>query len=107
MATKKVDLDVLADKLKNDTAFKTAFAADPKKAVVDDKQIIKASDDPEVYKKAINALGVAVAVALTGAILLAAGGREVPDVVTALGSAAVGALAGLLAPQKNSGTESA
>jgi len=98
MATKRVDLDVLKEKYQNDAQFKAAFDRDPKAAVIAEKGL-GGRDDPEVYKGAIRALGVAVTIALTGAILLAAGGREVPPVVTALGSAAVGALAGLLAPQ--------
>lgn len=99
---RKVDVDALADKFRTNAQFKLAFEQDPKAAVTGDKAVtpVPAHDDPEVYKHAINALGVAVTVALTGAVMLGAAGLDVPDVVTALGSAAVGALAGLLAPQK-------
>jgi len=54
--------------------------------------------DVWVYRGVVAALGVAVVLAAAGAILLAALGSDVPELLIALGSAAVGALAGLLAP---------
>jgi hypothetical protein len=95
--TLEVKLDTFKEKLK-DPQFQTALQADPEKALKDAK-IVVGRDDPEVYRRAINALGVAVVVAVSGSIVLAAGGREVPAIAVSLGSAAVGALAGLLAPQ--------
>jgi hypothetical protein len=55
--------------------------------------------DTTVYKIVVSALGLAVLIALVGAIILLAQ-KERPDlaVLSAIGSAAVGALAGLLAP---------
>jgi hypothetical protein len=95
--TAEIKLDKLEDKLK-DPKFMAEFEANPEKALKDGKVLV-GRDDPEVYRRAINALGVAVVVAVSGSIVLAAGGRDVPAIVTGLGSAAVGALAGLLAPQ--------
>lgn len=46
----------------------------------------------------IGALGLAVLLAVIGAIILAIAGKPIPELLTALGSAAVGALARLLAP---------
>jgi len=54
--------------------------------------------DTLIYRIVVGSLGLAVLIALVGAIVLASQGLEIPDVLTALGSAAVGALAGLLAP---------
>lgn len=55
--------------------------------------------DKWIYRSVVWALGLAVLVALIGAILLTAWKvAEVPQILTAIGSAAVGALAGLLAP---------
>lgn len=54
--------------------------------------------DKWVYRIVVLALGIAVCSAVGGAIVLAAMGREAPEILVALGSAAVGALAGLLAP---------
>jgi hypothetical protein len=99
-----VKVDELADKLKTDPAFTDEIKKDPMKALKDAK-LLKGRDDPEIYRRAINALGVAVVVGISGSLVLAAGGREVPAIVTSLGSAAVGALAGLLAPQAASNEE--
>lgn len=54
--------------------------------------------DVWVYRGVVAALGIAIVLAAAGAILLAVVGSEVPELLIALGSAAVGALAGLLAP---------
>ena len=43
-------------------------------------------------------LGLTVVGSITGAIVLALGGQSTPEVLVALGSAAIGGLAGLLAP---------
>ena len=57
--------------------------------------------DPWIYRIVVITLGLVAVVAITGsiAIVIAAGDEPVPDAVVALGSAAVGALAGLIAPQ--------
>lgn len=57
-----------------------------------------------VYKIVVASLGLAVLIALVGAIILLAQ-KDNPDlaVPSAIGSAAVGALAGLLAPTPNGG----
>ncbi|NTV10489.1 MAG: hypothetical protein HGA47_06905 [Zoogloea sp.] len=59
--------------------------------------------DPWIYRIVVLALGSTVLIVVAGAVLLAGmhgGAAEVriPEVLTAIGSAAVGALAGLLAP---------
>jgi hypothetical protein len=54
--------------------------------------------DVWIYRMVVAALGLAVLVGVIGAIVLAVLGKTVPEVLVALGSAAVGALAGLLAP---------
>lgn len=51
-----------------------------------------------IYRIVVATLGLAVLGALGGAIFLAATGKAIPEVLVALGSAAVGALAGLIAP---------
>ena len=43
-------------------------------------------------------LGLTVVGSITGAIVLALGGQSTPEVLVALGSAAIGGPAGLLAP---------
>ena len=57
--------------------------------------------DRAVYRIVVGSLGLVAIIAAVGAIYLAAGGANavvIPDILTALGSAAIGALAGLLAP---------
>lgn len=54
--------------------------------------------DVWIYRGVVFALGMTVIVAAIGAIYLAASSLPTPEVLVALGSAAVGALAGLLAP---------
>lgn len=57
--------------------------------------------DVWIYRIVVGALSVVAVLSIAGAIVVAVGTEEtpVPDAVVALGSAAVGALAGLLAPQ--------
>jgi len=54
--------------------------------------------DPWIYRIVVLVLGLALLSALAGAIILSAQKIPIPETLTALGSAAVGALAGLLAP---------
>ncbi len=57
-----------------------------------------ATTDNWLFRMIIGALGLVAILAMVGAIILAMGAKPIPDVITALGSAAIGALAGLLAP---------
>ena len=59
--------------------------------------------DRWTYRIVVLALGIVCVAAISGAIYLSAitsgaGTPKIPDVLTALGAAAIGALAGLLAP---------
>ncbi len=54
--------------------------------------------DTFVYRVVVVSLGATVVLTVLGAIAMSFGGKTPPDLLTALGSAAVGALAGLLAP---------
>ena len=51
-----------------------------------------------IYLMTIAILGITVIASLVGAIWLTLAGQEIPDLLVSLGSAAIGALAGLLAP---------
>ena len=53
--------------------------------------------DVWIYRLVVGSLGGTVLISIVGAIILVAFGKEVPAVLVSLGSAAVGALAGLLA----------
>ena len=54
--------------------------------------------DAWIYRMVVAALGLAVLISVIGAIILSVAGKPIPELLTALGSAAIGALAGLLAP---------
>ena len=54
--------------------------------------------DVWIYRMVVTALGVVIVLSVAGAIYLTAIKVEIPDILTAIGSAAVGALAGLLSP---------
>ena len=55
-------------------------------------------NDIWLYRLVVAVLGLTVVASVTGAILLALSGQSTPEVLIALGSAAIGGLAGLLAP---------
>jgi hypothetical protein len=58
--------------------------------------------DKLIYRIVVSALGLAVLIAAVGGIVIVMADKVPPDMLVALGSAAVGALAGLLAPSPTS-----
>jgi len=59
--------------------------------------------DTTIYRMVVGALGLTVLVSVVGSIVLVALSKETPAAAVALGSASVGALAGLLAPSPKQG----
>jgi hypothetical protein len=55
-------------------------------------------NDIWLYRIVVAVLGLTVVVSVVGAIVLTLSGASTPEVIVALGSAAIGGLAGLLAP---------
>jgi hypothetical protein len=55
-------------------------------------------NDIWLYRIVVAVLGLTVVASIIGAIVLAMSGYSTPEVLVALGSAAIGGLAGLLAP---------
>jgi hypothetical protein len=89
----------LAEAVERDSELVRRIQEDPVKALRDLARPEPLKSDVWIYRMVVGALGLIGLVAVLGAILLATkGGGQIPDVVTALGSAAIGALAGLLAP---------
>lgn len=76
----------LSDRLKENPANTLAAIAAPLQT------------DVVIYRVVVISLGGAVLLGIIGAVVLSAIGKPIPEMLTALGSAAVGALAGLLAP---------
>lgn len=54
--------------------------------------------DKWLYRMVVAVLGLTVVSSVIGTIALAMAGQSTPEVIVALGSAAIGGLAGLLAP---------
>lgn len=91
----------LAEKVAQDPALQDQIRADPVNAIANLATSLQS--DVWVYRMVVGALGLTVLIAITGSLYPRAISeadyiRVVPDVVLAIGSAAVGALAGLLAP---------
>ncbi len=55
--------------------------------------------DKWIYRMVVISLGLTVLISIVGLLIMSFYGKLLPEGVVALGSAAVGALAGLLAPQ--------
>lgn len=93
-------IDQLAATVRNDPELEKQFKENPTK-ILDE---IRSSSIPDtrVYHIVVTSLGAAILIALLGAIAITLLGKfptEIPDILVATASAAVGALAGLLAPQ--------
>jgi len=89
-------LEQLAAALASDPALAARVKEDPAKAIAGLAAPLQS--DVWIYRIVVGALALAILSAVGGAILLAMNGRPVPEVLLAIGSGAVGALAGLLAP---------
>ena len=90
-------LSDLADRLATDPELQTQFKSDPVAAL---GKLVAAplESDVWIYRMVVGALGLVALISIIGAIVLVSLGKTSPDLLTAMGSAAVGALAGLLAP---------
>jgi hypothetical protein len=91
----------LADRVAQDPELQEQIKADPVTAIANLATPLET--DVWIYRMVVGALGLAVLIAVVGAVYLTAissptYAHVVPDALIALGSAAVGALAGLLAP---------
>jgi hypothetical protein len=92
----------LSSRLETDPALAEEIRNDPA-GVIAKLAASPLETDVWIYRLVVGALGLTVLMAVGGSIYLAtigdgSEGRKVPEVIVAIGSAAVGALAGLLAP---------
>lgn len=90
--------EALAAKVASDPALQQRVRDDPVGTLQGLAAPSPLQTDPWIYRIVVLALGLAVLVALVAAAILAGMGKTVPEGVIAIGSAATGALAGLLAP---------
>ena len=91
----------LVERVALDPKLQAEIKEDPVKAL--GNLATPLQSDAWIYRLVVAALGLVVLIAISGSIFLTAKSStayifQVPDAVIALGSAAVGALAGLLAP---------
>lgn len=89
----------LASKVSRDPALAESIKKDPASALSDIAATSVLATDKWTYRIVVLSLGFAVLISLLGLIVLSFKGiQSLPDGLVAIGSAAVGALAGLLAP---------
>lgn len=87
----------LAVKVAQDPNLASTIKDNPAQAIAELAAPLR--NDPWIYRIVVGALAAVAVLAVIAAIWLTlAGADKIPDVVIALGSAAVGALGGLLAP---------
>ncbi len=96
-------IETLAKTAESDTAFLDQMKADPVAALKAAAAGARTAPNPLewdtwIYRIVVSALGLIALAAVGGGIALVAIGKTVPEILIALGSASVGAMAGLLAP---------
>ena len=94
-------VDELARMVEHDPALKERIVADPAGAIAS-LAATPLQSDVWIYRMVVAALSLVALVAIVGTIVLANTTTGVPDALISLGSASVGALAGLVAPQGRS-----
>jgi hypothetical protein len=92
-----------SDLLQKDTTLQSEFQKDPLEAVRKIKEEHPLQWDRFIYRAVTLMLGIVVIIIAVGILLLVGldkieNDQDVPTLLTAIGSAAVGAVAGLLSP---------
>jgi hypothetical protein len=95
------------NELVTNTDLQNQFKEDPVKAVQQFQQQSPLTTDKWIYRIIVLSLGITILSIIIGVIVLIGTGKisddkGVPTILTAIGSAAIGALAGLLAPPPKS-----
>ena len=106
MERKVKSFDEFKKELVVDTELQEKFKSDPVATINQFQQGVKETD-PWIYRIIVLSLGFAIMAIIVGVILLIFNGKmtdgnEVPAIFTAIGSGAIGAFAGLLAPSPQS-----
>jgi predicted phage tail protein len=99
MARRVESVQDLAEMVREDPALAREIQSHPAETIAELAAPLER--DVWIYRIVVGALSLVAVFAIVGAILVAVAtsDAQVPDAVVALGSAAVGAIAGLLAPQ--------
>lgn len=94
----------LAAEVDKDPGLEARLKSNPKEALKDLSRSRPIYErDRWVYRVIVLALGLTILIAAVGAIILQFSGKDSPAILVALGSGAIGALAGLLAPAPSGG----
>jgi hypothetical protein len=111
MATSKSvkSFDEFKKELETNQDLQRQFQENPINAVQQFQQQNPLQTDTWIYRIIVSALGLTVLTIIVGVIVLMFNGKisddkTVPTIFTAIGSAAIGALAGLLAPSPRNPT---
>lgn len=97
MATQRVrNISELAERVARDPELEKKIKENPVKTIA--SLAAPVQTDVWVFRIVVIVLGLIVLGAMCGAIIMAVRGSEVPQFIVAVGSAAGGALTGLLAP---------
>jgi len=91
------------DAITSDTDLQNAFKTDPAEAAKSIQETPPLDTDKWIYRIVVIALGVSILSIIVGMLILIGyahfkDDQHVPTIFTAIGSAAIGALSGLLAP---------
>lgn len=103
MKTNFQTVNDLKNAILSNTQLQDAFKTDPVRAAETITDSSPLESDVWIYRIVVSCLGLIVLAITMGVIILIGQGKisddkSVPTILTAIGSAAIGALAGLLAP---------
>lgn len=93
----------LVAKIAQDPQFEADVKANPGQAIARVAAPLPLQNDNWIYRIVVGSLGLVILIAVVGGIYLALQDKKLPEGIIALSSAAVGALAGLLAPSPTRG----
>lgn len=96
----------MAEKIKNDPELADKIKEDPVEGIEKlAEEVVKEHPLPTpimedfwLYRLVVGSLGAAILSAIIGSLILTGYGKEIPDVVIAIGTASVAAIAALLNP---------
>lgn len=92
--TRPTNIEELTEMARGDAELRQKIAKDP----VGTLENFSVLPDTRVYRYTVLALSAALLISLLGAVWLATKGGDIPDVLIASASGAIGALAGLIRP---------
>lgn len=109
MAKEVKSFDDFKKELVSSPSLQTQFKEDPLAAINNFQQENPLQTDKWIYRIIVLSLGVTIIAIIIGVMVLMGSGKitndqGVPTILTAIGSAAIGALAGLLAPPPKGGS---